>query len=65
MKVAIVQYDNRSGNEFLLLSKLIARNQAYAAAHGYQHFFSRSEPDLPVYWHKVDLVRKHLLSGLN
>jgi hypothetical protein len=65
MRVAIVQYDNRSGTGFLPLKLLIARNQAYAKLHGYQHFFCQSEPSLPVYWYKVYLVHQYLSSGFD
>ncbi len=46
------------------MGHLLARNAAYAQAHGFEHhFFNEATVDLPVYWQKVYLCRQVLAAG--
>lgn len=60
-KVAIVQFDDRPDDMLGVLAPLVARNAAYARAHGSAHFFLRDHPnEIPMYWHKVALLESCL-----
>lgn len=64
MKVAIVQFDNRPPERLGPMMRLVERNRAYAARHGYDHQFVDAAPfDLPVYWQKPALIRRALEAG--
>jgi hypothetical protein len=59
--VALLQFDDRDDQALYPLDRLAARNAAYAAAHGYEHIFVRSHPNLvPVFWHKLALIEQAL-----
>ena len=60
-KVAILQFDDRSDEALGPMRHLVARNAAYAAERGYAHIFVRNHYNaVPVFWHKVDLIERHL-----
>jgi len=65
VKVAIVQYDNRSDQDLGAMGDLIKINADYAKKHGYSHTFDRAVYELPPYWIKVLIVLDALNQGFD
>jgi len=62
MPTILIQYDDRVNP---LFERLMTRNRAYCARHGYTYLRPTQHFDLPPYWIKVALVRQQIATAPN